>query len=317
MQGVTIDGDHLQLLVCEVQDGAAGGLVDAAVLHADQTVLNDVDDADAVGAAQSVQLLDDLGSLHLLAVDADGCACLEVDGDVGGGVGCCVGGDAHLQEAGLIQIGLVGGILQVQTLVAQVPQVLVLGVGSLTGELQGDVVGLCVVDLLVTGLDIPLTPGGDDLHVGSETLDGQLETDLVIALAGGAVADGVCALSQCDLGQLLADDGTGESGAQQVGLVLCVHLQGGDDDLFDHLIHQISDDQLGSAGGQGLFFQAIQLVSLTDVAGHGDDFGIAIIFLQPGNDDGSIQTAGIGKNNFLNRLFIHKFVLQVNNIHVL
>ena len=43
-----------------------------------------------------------------------------------------------------------------------------------------------VVDLLVTALDVPLTPGSDDGHIGAEGLQGQLETHLVVALAGAA-----------------------------------------------------------------------------------------------------------------------------------
>ena len=49
MLGIFIQGDHLQHLVGPVEDGAAGGLVDAAVLHAHQPVLHDVQQADAVG----------------------------------------------------------------------------------------------------------------------------------------------------------------------------------------------------------------------------------------------------------------------------
>src|SRR5699024_11955008 len=65
-------------------------------------------------------------------------------------------------------------------------EVLVLGVVGLTVDLQGDVVSLGVVDLLVTALDVPLTPGSDDGHVGGQGLEGQLKTDLVVALAGAA-----------------------------------------------------------------------------------------------------------------------------------
>ena len=60
-------------------------------------------------------------------------------------------------------------------------QVLVLGVVGLPADLQGDVVGLRVVDLLVAALDVPLPPGGDDGHLRGEALDGQLEADLVVA----------------------------------------------------------------------------------------------------------------------------------------
>ena len=55
-----------------------GSLVHAAALHADQTVLNDIQQADAVLAADLVQVLDQFHSAHLLAVDGGGDALLEV-----------------------------------------------------------------------------------------------------------------------------------------------------------------------------------------------------------------------------------------------
>jgi hypothetical protein len=38
---------------------------------------------------------------------------------------------------------------------------------------------------------VPFAPGRDDLDVGVERVGGELEADLVVALAGGAVGDGV------------------------------------------------------------------------------------------------------------------------------
>ena len=157
--------------------------------------------------------------------------------------------------------------------------------------------GFGVVDFLVPGLDIPLPPGSDDLHIGSKPLDGQLKPNLVVALAGGAVGNGVGTFSQSDFCQLLADDRPGEGGAQQVSFILSAHLHGRNDDLVHHFVHQIGNDQLAGTGGDGLSFQTFQLVSLTDVAGHGDDFGIVVVLLQPGDDNGCIQSAGVGQNN--------------------
>ena len=302
--GVLVDGDHLQHLVGPVENGAAGGLVHAAVLHAHQPVLHDVQQADAVGPAQFVELADDVAGLLLLAVDGHRPALLKVQGDIGSGIGGHGRGNAHLQEAGLVILGLAGRVLQVQALMAQVPQVLVLGVVGLTADLQGHVVGLGVVDLLVPALDVPLPPGGDDLHLGSKTLDGQLEPDLVIALAGTAVADGVGPLGLGDLHQALGDDGPGKGGAQQVILVLGAHHHGGDDDVVHHLIRQIFHIQLGSAGLDGLFLQTIQLGALAHVAGDGDDLGIVVVLLQPGDDDGSIQTAGISEYDFFDLFLV-------------
>ena len=170
--------------------------------------------------------------------------------------------------------------------------------------------GLGVVDLLVTGFDIPLTPGSNDLHVGSKVLDGQLETDLIVALAGAAVGDGVGTFGNGDLGQLLADHGTGKSGAQQILLILGVHLQAGDDDIVHHLVGQVGHDQLACAGLQGLFLQTVQLIGLPHIAGHGNDLGIVVVLLQPGDNDGCIQTAGVGQHDFLDLIFIHNVFLR-------
>ena len=184
-----------------------GSLVHAAALHAHQTVLDDVQQADAVLAADLVQVLDQLDSAHLLAVNSSGDALLEVEGEVGRGVGCLLGGNASSRKPGLIVLRLVGGVLEVETLVAQVPEVLVLGVVGLAVDLQGHVVRLGVGDLLLTRLDVPLPPRGDDGHIGSEVLDGQLKTHLIVALAGAAVGDGVRALLLGDLDEALAMHG--------------------------------------------------------------------------------------------------------------
>ena len=54
--------------MCGHQDRSARCLIDAAGLHAYDAVLDDIDDADAVLAAELVQLRDDLADSHFLAV---------------------------------------------------------------------------------------------------------------------------------------------------------------------------------------------------------------------------------------------------------
>ena len=284
--GLLIQAQLLQLVVGVVEDGAAGSLVDAPGLHAHQAVLDDIRQADAVFAAQLVELGHHLHAGECLPVQLGGHALLKVQGDVGGLVGGLLGGDAQFQEARLVVLGLVGGVLQIQALVGEVPQVLVLGVVGLPVDFQGDIVGLGVLNFLLAGLDIPDTPGGDDLHIRSKGLDGQLEADLVVALAGAAVADGVGALFFGDVHNALGDDGTGKGGAQQV-LVL-IHSPGlhrGVDVVLDELLFQIQHVQFGGAGLLGLFLQAVQLGALAHVAGNGDDLAVVVVFLQPGDDD--------------------------------
>ena len=114
-----------------------------------------------------------------------------------------------------------------------------------------DAVLLAVLDLIFAGLHGPYighTPRSDDLQVRSQSLDAQLETDLVVALAGGSVADGRSALLSGDLHQPLGDGGTGHGGAQQI-LVL-IHgagLDAGHDVVVTEIVHQILDVQLGGA----------------------------------------------------------------------
>ena len=69
----------LERAVGGVQDGRRRRLVDLAALDADQAVLDVVDAADAVRAAERVQALDELDGAEPLAVERDRDAALEVD----------------------------------------------------------------------------------------------------------------------------------------------------------------------------------------------------------------------------------------------
>ena len=71
------------------------------------------------------------------------------------------------------------------------------------------------------------------------------------------------------------------------------------------LLGQVQNVELGSAGLESLFLQTLQLVGLADVAGNGDDLTVVVVLLQPGDDDRSIQTAGIGENDLFDIVFVH------------
>ena len=178
------------------------------------------------------------------------------------------------------------------------PQVFVFGVVGLPGDFQGDVVGLGVVDFLVAALDVPLPPGGDDLHVRVKVHDGQLKPDLVVALAGAAVADRVGPLGLGDLHHPLGQHRPGKAGAQQVALIVGAGLHGGDDVVVHKFVGQILDVQLAGPRGLGPGFQPVQLAGLADVAADGDDFAVVVVLFQPGDDDGGVQAAGIGQDHF-------------------
>ena len=310
VHGHLVEAERLEHAVRLVEDRAARRLIHAAALHADEPVLHNVQNADAVGAAELVELEDDVLGAHLLAVERDGLALLEVERDVGRGVRCVNRAHAQLEEARLLILRLVARILQIETLMAQVPEVLVLGVVGLAVDLQGHVVRLGVSDLLLTRLDVPLTPRGDDRHIGREVLDGQLKTHLIVALAGAAVGDGVRALLLGNLDEALGDARARMARAEQVLLVHGASLHGRDDVIVDVFVRQVEHVELRRAGLDGLFLQTVELVGLTDVAGHGDDFAVVVVLLQPRDDDGRIQTAGVSKDDFFDIFFFHNGCLH-------
>ena len=169
---------------------------------------------------------------------------------------------------------------------------------------------LGIVDLFVTRLDFPLSPRRDDRHIGCKAFDGQFKPNLIVSLAGCAVCDGVCSLSQCDLSQLLADHGPRERGAEQIFFIFCVHHDGRDDDLITHFVREISDNQLACAGLDGLFLQAVEFVALSDVGCDGNDLRIIIMLLQPRDNNRGVEAARIGQNDFFDLALIH-----LNTLH--
>ena len=275
----------------------AGNLVALAALETHQTILDQVQAAKAVVAGDLVERNDDLGELHLLAVDGDGLARLKLDLGVGRGVGRVLGILGH--NPGVVE-RLVPGILQVTALDGATPQVVIDGIGVVVGTLGNrHVVGVGVGDLVRTALQIPLTNRGDDLELGVERLDGSLKTDLVVTLAGAAVGDIGGAELVGDLDELLGKQRAGQSGEQRV-LVL-VHGVGGDglgQELIGELIAQVEHLAVQNAQVEGLLLLGIQAgLLLAHVAADANDIEILLI-LQPLDTYGCIKTTGICENDF-------------------
>ena len=104
-----------------------------------------------------------------------------------------------------------------------VPEVAVTAVALAHGERKIDAVLLAVLDLILTGLhgpDICHSPGSDDLQVRSQSLDAELEADLVISFSCRAVADRCRALLAGNLDELLCDQRAGHRGAEQVFVLI-------------------------------------------------------------------------------------------------
>src|SRR5690606_13682946 len=137
-----------------------------------------------------------------------------------------------------------------------------------------------------------------------EGVGAELEAYLVVALAGGAVGDGVGALGARDLDHLLGDQRARERGAQQVvPLVDGAGAQHGEHELLDELAAQV--DRVGAygAGGERLDARLLDLLALADVGGEGHHLG-AVRLLDPVEDHRGVEPARVGEHHLLDLLVV-------------
>ena len=102
---------------------------------------------------------------------------------------------------------------------AYMPQVAVTAVALGMIERKVDAMGLAVFDFVFPRLKRPEvchTPGSDNFDIRSQSLDSQLKTDLIIALAGSTVADRDSALLAGDFDELLYDSRASHGSTEQV-----------------------------------------------------------------------------------------------------
>ena len=92
---------------------------------------------------------------------------------------------------------------------------------------------------------------------------------------------------------------------EQILFILRACLHRGNYVFVYEFVRQVFHVQLGRTRLQRLFFQAVQLVRLPNVAADRDNLAIVVVFLQPRNDNGRIQTARICKYYFFDVFFIH------------
>ena len=227
---------------------------------------------------------------------------LYVDGSIGGllrGLG---------PRKGLLR-RLLPGVFQVSRLYAAAPQVLVHGVGAALSKLQGHVVRLAVLYLLFPG-HVPLPRGRQDAHGRVHARNAEVETDLVVALAGAAVGHGQRALPMRHLHQVAGDEGAAEGRRQRVlPLVDRPRLQGGPDEVTHKGVFAVHHQSLDRPGRNGPLPDVAYALSASQV--HGEGYDLCVVrLLQPGNCDGGIQTAAVGKRYF-NRHFLPLLMRKV------
>ncbi len=156
-----------------------------------------------------------------------------------------------------------------------------------------------VVHQFFTGQQVPLAPRRNDFYPRLEGIGTELETHLVVALAGSTVGDGIGAGLVGDLDQTLGDERPRDGGAQQVlAFVDGVGTEHREHEVAHELFAQIIDVDFLDAHGLGLGACRLDLLTLTQVSGKGHHFTV-ISILQPLEDHRSVQAAGICQNDLV------------------
>src|SRR5512140_1140225 len=128
------------------------------------------------------------------SVDSNWSALVETNGDFFGLIGSIFGRSRKHEEIGR---GWLCRIFENSALVRDVPDIAVARIDLLSRCRNGNVVFRSVLECVCATLDVPLTPGGDDWKVRCERGISQLETNLVVSLAGAAVGKRICTNSAC------------------------------------------------------------------------------------------------------------------------
>src|SRR6059058_338991 len=106
-----------------------------------------------------------------------------------------------------------------------------------------DLMLLGEVEQRLAARELPLAPGGDHLDVRLESIISELETHLVVSLAGRSMADRVGADRPRDVDLALRDQRARDRGSEEiVALILGVRTEHREDEVADEFLAQILDE---------------------------------------------------------------------------
>ena len=293
-----VQGDGLDGAVSAQHDGAARCFIAAAGLHAHVAVLNDVQAANTVGTSQLVQGFQNHVRLHFLTIHGNNVTLLVGQLNVGR---LLWSGFRRHTPAPHVFLGFRPGIFQVHAFVGNVQQVGVHGVRALALlHFHRNVALFAVLQQLLAGVQIPLTPGSNHLHTRLQRIGAQLETHLVVTLASRAVRNGIGAGFIGNIDQTLGNQRAGNGGTQQVlALVDGIGAEHREHIIAHKLFAQVLDVDFLNAQRFRLGTRRLNFLALADVGGEGHHLA-AVGVLQPPNNNGSIQATGIGQHHLFN-----------------
>ena len=286
MHDLAVHGDRFHSPVGFFEDGTAGGFIDAAAFHADVAVFHQVDAANAVLAAQLIELGHEVGRRQMFAVHRHGITFFKL----------------NLYKLRLIRgifrpyakhvhfLRCLGpGVLQNIPFKRDVEQVAVGTPGELFAGRNRNAVFFGVFFQGGTALHVPLTPGSDDLDGGIKMVISDFKTHLIIALAGGTMGNGVCPFPGGNLHLRLGDQRTGNGSAEEVAsLVDSVGPKHGKDEIAGKFFLQIDNVTGRGAGIPGFFRNMIQLFTLPEIGAVSNNLA-AVLLYQPFENNGGVK----------------------------
>ena len=147
-----------------------------------------------------------------------------------------------------------------------------------------------VLDLLVARPD-PVAERRDHAQAGVDRLEGELEAELVVPLAGAAVHDRLGAELDRKLGDRLRDHRPRERGDERVlALVERVRLDRAGALLLGEGGLAVDEDDVVGAGGAAALDRRLEVELLADVDQDGDDLVEAVpVLLQPADDAAGVE----------------------------
>jgi hypothetical protein len=158
---------------------------------------------------------------------------------------------------------------------------------------DGDLDAACegILDLLVAAESHPDAHRRDDLQVGVERLDRDIEAHLVVALAGAAMGHGIRLLAVRDLHQELRDQGTGKRRGERIRiLVHGVRLEARHAEILDEALARIDDVRPIRPCGQRPGRHAVAQRPAADIDGQRHDLRVESL-AQPRHSDRCIESA--------------------------
>ena len=250
---------------------------------------------DAVGAAERVEPLDELDRVQPLAVDRDRDPALELDrrSRPGGRVGRLDGpfvGVGRRRDP---------GVLEDAGLARAAPQVHVDRVRRRLRDRDLDPALDRRTRSPGRGTGPSRRASGRRPRAPVEGVDGDVEPDLVVALAGAAVGDRVGALALGDLDEQLGDQRPGQRRRERIdALVERVRLEMRPDEVRDEPLARVDHVGPRRAGAHRPALDALAQRAATDVDRQGHDLDVELL-AQPGDGDRRIEPARVGEDDLL------------------